>query len=104
MPCAKCWRWWGGWRAGSWGQAGGLVECCGNVALARRPERVGNSSAAAVRTHKTELPLLLMPQNVSAGNVDLRKAVQYGRSSQRQILVLLLVATLCLLFLDWFNS
>lgn len=79
-------------------------ECCGNFALARRPERVGNSSAAAVRTHKTELPLLLMPQNVSAGNVDLRKAVQYGRSSQRQILVLLLVATLCLLFLDWFNS
>jgi len=43
-------------------------------------------------------------QNISTGNVELRKAVDYGRSSQRQILVLLLVASLGLLFLDWFNS
>jgi hypothetical protein len=40
-------------------------------------------------------------KNVSTGNVDLRKAVRYGKSSQRQVLVLLLAATLGLLFLDW---
>ncbi|KAF5838948.1 hypothetical protein DUNSADRAFT_1893 [Dunaliella salina] len=43
-------------------------------------------------------------QNISTGNVDLQKAVNYGRSSQRQILIILLAATLGLLFFDWFNS
>jgi hypothetical protein len=40
-------------------------------------------------------------QNISTGNLELRKAVAYGRSSQRYLLVLLLVATFGLLFLDW---
>lgn len=33
--------------------------------------------------------------------MDLKKAVKYGRSYQKQLLVLLLAATLGLLFLDW---
>ncbi len=40
---------------------------------------------------------------VKAGNVELQKTIEVNRSTRWYILVLLLVATLCLLFLDWFH-
>ncbi|KAG2438037.1 hypothetical protein HXX76_005651 [Chlamydomonas incerta] len=42
--------------------------------------------------------------NITRGNESLTKTVAINRSSSRYILVLLLVATACLLFFDWFNS
>ncbi|KXZ41617.1 hypothetical protein GPECTOR_360g130 [Gonium pectorale] len=42
--------------------------------------------------------------NITAGNESLRKTVDVNRSTTRYVLVLLLVATLSLLFFDWFNS
>ncbi|KAG2489074.1 hypothetical protein HYH03_012510 [Edaphochlamys debaryana] len=42
--------------------------------------------------------------NLTAGNESLRKTVDVNRSTSRYIVVLLLVATLGLLFFDWFNS
>ncbi|GLC51579.1 hypothetical protein PLESTB_000517600 [Pleodorina starrii] len=42
--------------------------------------------------------------NITAGNEALTKTVAVNRSTTRYIVVLLLVATLCLLFFDWFNS
>jgi syntaxin 18 len=41
---------------------------------------------------------------VRRGNESLRKTVAVNRSSRRYMVVLLLVATLSLLFYDWFNS
>ncbi|PNH06392.1 Syntaxin-18 [Tetrabaena socialis] len=42
--------------------------------------------------------------HITAGNVSLTKTVAVNRSTSRYLLVLLLVAALCLLFFDWFNS
>ncbi|KAG2450660.1 hypothetical protein HYH02_004500 [Chlamydomonas schloesseri] len=42
--------------------------------------------------------------NITRGNESLTKTVAINRSSTRHILVLLLLATACLLFFDWFNS
>lgn len=41
---------------------------------------------------------------VATGNVHLDKTIKVNRSTQKYIFVLLLVATLCLLFFDWLNS
>lgn len=41
---------------------------------------------------------------VAAGNESLVKTIAVDRSSQRYLLVLLMVATLCLLLYDWMNS
>lgn len=43
-------------------------------------------------------------QNIKRGNQELKSTVKINRSTQRHILVLLLAATLGLLFFDWFNS
>ena len=42
--------------------------------------------------------------HVRAGNEHLGKAIAVNRSTQYYIVVLLLVATVCLLFFEWFNS
>lgn len=42
--------------------------------------------------------------HITAGNESLTKTVAINRSTTWYIVVLLLVATLCLLFFDWFNS
>ena len=41
---------------------------------------------------------------IRTGNEHLGKAIIVNRSTQRYILVLLIVATLGLLFFDWINS
>jgi syntaxin 18 len=42
--------------------------------------------------------------NITVGNKALVKTIDVNRSSSRYILVLFLVASLSLLFYDWFNS
>ncbi len=43
-------------------------------------------------------------EHLKAGNVSLTKTVAVNRSTTRYLVVLLLVATLCLLLFDWLNS
>ncbi len=40
-------------------------------------------------------------QHIASGNVHIQKTVAINRSTQRYVFVLLLAATLALLFLDW---
>jgi syntaxin 18 len=42
--------------------------------------------------------------NLKRGNEDLRKTVALNRSSQLYIVILLLTASVLLLFMDWFYS
>ncbi len=41
---------------------------------------------------------------ITRGNVELRKTIEVNRSSQKYVIVLLLVAAGLLLFFDWFSS
>lgn len=43
-------------------------------------------------------------QNIGRANVQLGKAVRTNRSARKYLLAFFLVASLALLFLDWFNS
>jgi hypothetical protein len=60
----------------------------------------------SIARHASTLHGLWLPlvQNIKLGNRELKKTVKVNQSTQRHILVLLLAATLGLLFLDWFNS
>jgi hypothetical protein len=42
--------------------------------------------------------------NVTRGNLHLRQALRYSAAARRYVMVLLLVASFGLLFLDWFYS
>lgn len=43
-------------------------------------------------------------QSISTGNVQLRKAIKTTASARKYLLIFLLVASLGLLFLDWWSS
>jgi hypothetical protein len=43
-------------------------------------------------------------QHIVRGNVSIKKTVEVNRSTRKYVFVLLLVASLLLLFFDWFNS
>ena len=43
-------------------------------------------------------------QHIVQGNVNIRKTIEVNRSTRKYVFVLLLVASLLLLFFDWFNS
>lgn len=49
-------------------------------------------------------PALPPTQHLVRGNTDLRKAVLLNQSSQLYVFVLLMTASLLLLFFDWFYS
>lgn len=42
--------------------------------------------------------------NVTRGNLHLRQALRYNAAARRYVMVLLLVASFGLLFLDWYYS
>lgn len=65
--------------------------------------------SAAVLAQAEQLEELYMnaldaSHNIVAGNTALVKTIEVNRSSSRYILALFVVASLCLLFYDWFNS
>lgn len=42
--------------------------------------------------------------HIKMGNVDIKKTIEVNKSTRKYVFVLMLVASLLLLFFDWFNS
>jgi syntaxin 18 len=64
----------------------------------------GASATQAEAIETVYMAALEATTNLKAGNESLVKTIAVNRSTTRYIAVLLLVASACLLFLDWFNS
>ena len=56
------------------------------------------------QTHRRLVQAVEATKNVEGGNVQLQKAIRLNTSARWYIFVLFMVASLGLLFLDWFSS
>lgn len=90
-----------------------LVELSGAVALAEASVRevagLNQAFSAAVAHQTGQIEAVYVEAvratgHIGAANVQLHKTVAAGKGAQRTLLVFMLLATLGLLFMDWWHS
>ncbi|KAI7835652.1 hypothetical protein COHA_010444 [Chlorella ohadii] len=67
-------------------------------------EQVQHAERTSEQIEKLYADAVEATHNISRANVQLDKAIRTNRSARKYMIVFFLVASLALLFLDWWNS